>query len=114
MGLGSLGNLGKLMKKVSKLQEEMARIQAEAETKIVEATAGGGAVKVAANGKGALVSVTIQPEAIDPSDPTILEDLIVAAANEALRQAKENVSEEMQQLYKELGLPAVPGLQGLL
>ncbi len=109
-----LANLGKLMKTVSKMQEEMTRIQAEAETRIVEATAGGGVVRVSANGKGELVSLSIQPEVIDPADPALLEDLIVAAANEALRQAREAMSQEMQQLYKDLGLPAAPGLQGLL
>lgn len=108
-----LGNLGKMMKQVQKLQEEMARIQAEAETKTVEATAGGGAVKAVANGKGQLVSVSIQSEAIDPADPALLEDLIVAAANEALRQAKERVQQEMADTYNGLGLPPVPGLQGL-
>jgi DNA-binding YbaB/EbfC family protein len=108
-----LGNLGKLMKTVSKLQEEMARIQAEAATKVVEATAGGGAVTVAANGQGELVSVRLQPEALDSSDPTLVEDLIVAAANEALRQAKESVSREMQQVSRDLGLPDIPGLSGL-
>ncbi|MDI6871420.1 MAG: YbaB/EbfC family nucleoid-associated protein [Bacillota bacterium] len=113
MGLGSLGNLGKLMKQVQKMQEEMARLQTEAEQKVVEATAGGGAVKVTANGKGELVAVAIQPEAIDPADPAFLEDLILAAANEALRQAKESVSQEMARLYKQSGLPAIPGMQGL-
>ena len=109
-----LGNLGKLMKQVQKMQEEMARLQAEAETKVVEATSGGGAVKVSANGKGELVSLSIQPEAIDPADPGMLEDLVLAAANEALRQAKENMSQEMAKLAKDVGLPQVPGLSGLL
>lgn len=108
-----LGNLGKMMKQVQKLQEEMARIQAEAETKTVEATAGGGAVKATANGQGQLVSLAISPEAIDPADPALLEDLIVAAANEALRQAKERVQKEMADAYHSLGLPSVPGLSGL-
>lgn len=113
MGLSGLPNLGKLMKQVQKMQEEMARVQAEAEAKLVEATAGGGAVKVTANGKGELVSVSIQAEAVDPSDPAFLEDLILAAANEALRQAKEVVSQEVAKVTKDLGLPAVPGLPGL-
>ncbi|MGE5507874.1 MAG: YbaB/EbfC family nucleoid-associated protein [Chitinophagales bacterium] len=113
MGIGGLGNLGKLMKQAQKMQEEMARIQAEAENKKVEATAGGGAVKVEANGKGELVSVSIQPDAIDPQDPGLLEDLVLAAANEALRQARETVAQEMQQMAREVGLPNVPGLQGL-
>ncbi len=113
MGLGGLGNLGKLMKQVQRMQEEMARIQAEAETKVVEATAGGGAVKVSANGKGELVSLSIQPDAIDPADPALLEDLVLAAANEALRQAKEMVSQEMSKVTKDLGLPSVPGMPGL-
>jgi DNA-binding YbaB/EbfC family protein len=113
MGIGGLGNLGKLMKQAQKMQEEMARIQAEAENKVVETTAGGGAVTVQANGKGELVSVKFQPDAIDPEDPGLLEDLILAAANEALRQAKEVVSQEMQQMAKDVGLPNVPGLQGL-
>lgn len=113
MGLGGLGNLGKLMKQVQKMQEEMARLQAEAETKVVEATAGGGAVKISANGKGDLVAVTLQPEAIDPEDPAFLEDLILAAANEALRQARDAMSQEMAKVTREAGLPSIPGLSGL-
>lgn len=113
MGLGGLGNLGKLMKQVQKMQEEVARVQAEAENKVVEATAGGGAVKVSANGKGELVAITLEAEAIDPSDPSMLEDLVLAAANEALRQAREAVAAELAQVTKEAGLPQVPGLPGL-
>jgi DNA-binding YbaB/EbfC family protein len=108
-----LGNIQKMMKQVQKMQADLARVQEEAEQKVVEATSGGGAVMVQANGKGELVSVKVEPSAVDPSDVEILEDMIVAAANEALRQAKELVAAEMAKVTQSAGLPNIPGLPGL-
>lgn len=89
------GNMQNLMKQAQKMQKEMEKIQAEAETKTVEASAGGGAVKVVANGKKQLQSITIDPSVIDAEDVEMLQDLILAASNEALRAADEMVTGAM-------------------
>jgi len=87
-------------KKISKLQEEMA-------TRTVEATAGGGMVTVVANGSSELVEVRIDPAVVDPADVTMLQDLVLAAANEAIKKAKDMMSAEMQQIT---GGVSIPGL----
>ncbi|NLY55847.1 MAG: YbaB/EbfC family nucleoid-associated protein [Firmicutes bacterium] len=105
-------NIGKMMKQVQKLQEEMARVQNELKEKTVEGTAGGGVVKVVANGQYELVSVTIDPEVVDPEDVEMLQDLIVAAANDAMRRAHEMATNELAKVTGGLELPAggFPGL----
>lgn len=98
----------KMMKQVQKLQADMMRLQEELGERTVEAAAGGSVVKVVANGKQELISVTINPEAVDPEDVEMLEDLVLAAANEALRLSREMVSTEMGKLTGGMNLP--PGL----
>jgi len=105
-----IGNLGKMMKQVQKMQAELARIQEEAAARTVEATAGGGAVTVEVSGDLEVKGITIKPEAIDPDDPELLEDLVVAAVNEGLRQARDMVKEEMDKVTGGMGLPNIPGL----
>ncbi|HHW47957.1 MAG TPA: YbaB/EbfC family nucleoid-associated protein, partial [Clostridiaceae bacterium] len=83
------GNLNNLMKQAQKMQKDMARLQEELHEKTVEATAGGGAITVVANGKKELQKITIKPEVVDPDDVEMLEDLVLAAVNEALRKADE-------------------------
>ena len=103
----NLKGLGDLMKQAQQMQAEMARLQEEAGARRVEGSAGGGLVTVVANGRGDLVSVRIDPEAA-AEDREMLQDLIVAAANDALRKARDLVSQEMGRMVGGLGLP--PGL----
>jgi nucleoid-associated protein EbfC len=78
-------DMNKMLKEAQRMQEQLARAQEEAASEIVEASAGGGMVAVKANGAGEVVSITIDPKAIDPDDPELLADLVLAAVNEALR-----------------------------
>ncbi|MDD4334269.1 MAG: YbaB/EbfC family nucleoid-associated protein [Desulfotomaculaceae bacterium] len=101
------GNMNKMMKQVQKMQQEMVKLQEELGERRVESTAGGGVVKVIANGKNEVVSIEIKPEAVDPEDVEMLQDLITAAVNEALRQAQEMVSQEMGKLTGGLKIPGM-------
>ena len=105
--------LGDIMKQAQKLQAEMAKVQEEAKSKTVEAAAGGGMVTAVANGAGEIVSIKIDPEVVNPDDVEMLEDLIVAASNEALRRAQEMVQSEMSRLTGGLKLPGMGGLGDL-
>lgn len=102
-GMG--GNMNNMMKQVQKMQKEMAKLQEEVEQRTVEASAGGGAVTVVATGKKEIVSITIKPEVIDPDDVEMLQDLITAAVNEAIRQADEMLGKEMGKITGGLNLP---------
>lgn len=101
------GNMNKMMKQVQKMQQDMMKLQEELAERIVESTAGGGAVKVVANGKNEIISIEIKPEAVDPEDVEMLQDLITAAVNEALRQAQEMVSQEMGKITGGLKIPGM-------
>lgn len=101
-----MGNMQKMMKQVQKMQADMARMQEELASKEIEASAGG-MVTVVANGKQELMSIRIKPEAVDPEDVEMLEDLMLAAVNEALRKSQEMVSEEMNKIT---GGMKIPGL----
>lgn len=101
------GNMGNMMKQVQKMQKKMAETQAELEKKEVEATAGGGAISVRANGKKEILEVNIDKEVVDPDDVEMLQDLIIAATNEALRKADEMVSSEMGKLTGGMNIPGL-------
>lgn len=88
-GMGMPGNMNNLMKQAQRMQRQMEESQKELETKEFTAAAGGGAVKVTVSGKKEIVKVELTPEVVDPEDIEMLQDLIVAAANEAIRQAEE-------------------------
>ncbi len=92
------GNINNLMKQAQKMQKEMEKLQAELEERTVEASAGGGAVTVVVSGKKELKEISIKPEVVDPDDVEMLQDLVLAAVNEALRKADEMVSSEMAKL----------------
>lgn len=96
----------KMLKQVQQLQAKMAKVQAELAQATVEATAGGGAVKAVVNGEQKLVSIAIDPEAAE--DVEMLQDLVVAAVNEASEKAKDLAAQRMQEVTSALGLP--PGL----
>ena len=98
---------GNMMKEAQKLQAQMMAMQEEIGKKKVEATAGGGMVSVAANGKQELLSIKIDPEVINKDDAQMLEDLVLAACNEALRKSRELVQQELGKLT---GGMKIPGL----
>jgi len=102
--------LGDLMRQAQKMQEEMMKAQEEAKKRHVEATAGGGMVTVVANGAGQIVSIKIEKDVVDPEDIDMLQDLILAASNEALRRAQELVSDEMSKLTGGLQIPGMGNL----
>ena len=99
--------MGNMMKQAQKLQAKMLRLQDELAAKTVESAAGGGMVKVVANGKQQIVAIQIEKEVVDPDDVDMLQDLILAAVNDALTQSQEMVSTEMAKLT---GGMSIPGL----
>jgi DNA-binding YbaB/EbfC family protein len=104
-------DMNKLMQQAQQMQEQMAQMQEEAANEVVEASAGGGMVTVKANGAGEVVAITIDPKAIDPDDPEMLADLVLAAVHEALRSANALVESKMQgMLPGGLGGLGLPGL----
>ncbi len=103
-------NLNKLMKQAQKMQEQMARTQAELEEKTVEITAGGGKITVVANGAGDVVSIKIAPEVVDPEDVEMLEDLILSGVQQAIAKGKEMAGSEMSKLTGGLNLPGGLGI----
>jgi nucleoid-associated protein EbfC len=102
---GGMGNMNNMIKQAQKMQKDMMKVQEELELREIEASAGGGAVTVVVTGKKELVSIKIKPEVVDPDDVELLQDLILAAVNEAIRQAEEMVSGEMGKLTGGLGIP---------
>ncbi len=101
------GNMGKMMKQVQKMQQDMVKLQEELASRTVESTAGGGVVRVVVNGKNEIISMEIKPEAVDPEDVEMLQDLIMAAVNEALKKAQEMVAQEMGKLTGGLNIPGL-------
>ena len=101
------GNM-KMLRQLQEMQTKMARIQEERANKEVEAAAGGGVVKVRTNGHQKVLAIDIDPEAVDPADVQLLQDLVLAAVNEALDRSREMAASEMGQLTAGMGLP--PGL----
>lgn len=99
--------MGNLMKQAQQLQGRIAALQEELGGRTVEATAGGGMVKVTVNGKQELVSLTIEKEVIDPEDKEMLEDLVAAAINEGLNRSREMVQTEMAKLTGGLNIPGL-------
>ena len=102
-GGGMPGNMANLMKQAQRMQRQMEEKTKEIEEKEYEGTAGGGAVKVKVSGKKEVLSVKLEEEIVDPEDIEMLEDLIVAATNEALRQMEEDSSKVMESLTGGLG-----------
>ena len=102
-GMGMPGNMNNLMKQAQKMQKQMEETTKELEEQEVTATAGGGAVSVTVSGKKEVISVKLDKEAVDPDDVEMLEDLIVAATNEALREIEELSQESMSKITGGLG-----------
>ena len=102
-----MSSLGKLMKQAARAQQQMEQIQTQLATRTVEATSGGGAVKVVVKCDGTVAAVKIDPQALNPSDAQVLEDMILTATNQALSQAKEIANTEMGKVTAGLNLPGM-------
>jgi len=103
------GDMGSLMKQAKKLQEELGKKQAEIAEMKVEASSGGGMVKATVNGRGELLNLAIEREVVDPDDVEMLVDLVIAAVQEAQRDAQERSEEILGPLTQGMGLPGFPG-----
>lgn len=102
-----MSSIGKLMKQAQRMQQQMGKIQADLAARTVEATSGGGAVKVVAKCDGTLASIKIDPQALNPTDAQLLEDMILGATNQALTQAKEISDAEMGKATAGFNLPGM-------
>jgi len=101
------GNMQQLARQAQKLQQQMTKMQEEIEAREFEATAGGGMCTAVVNGKKELLSLTIKPEAVDPDDIEMLQDLVLAAVNEALRSAGDTMDREMSKMTGGMNLPGL-------
>ena len=101
------GNMQQLARQAQKLQQQMAKVQEELEQREYEASAGGGMVTVKVSGKKELLAIEIKPEAVDPDDVEMLQDLVLAAVNEALRTANDTTEREMGKLTGGLNMPGL-------
>lgn len=106
-GLGGLGNMGQLMRQAMDLKANMERLKEDLAKERVEASAGGGMVTIAMNGKMEVLSVKIDPEIINPAEPEILETLVAAAVNEATRLAQDRVRDKMSEITGGLDIPGL-------
>jgi DNA-binding YbaB/EbfC family protein len=102
-----MSSIGKLMKQAARMQQQMEQIQSQLAARTVEATSGGGAVKVVAKCDGTIASIKIDPQAVNPADAQLLEDMILTAANQALAQAKEISNAEMSKVTAGFSLPGL-------
>ncbi len=101
------GNMGNIMKQAQALQQQMAKIQEEAASKTIDGTAGGGMVTVTVSGAMQIVSVKIDPEVMKSGDVDMLQDLVMAATNDALRKSRDMMADEMKGLTGGLGIPGL-------
>ena len=99
------GNMQQMLKQAQKMQQNITKLQAELEAREYEATSGGGMVYVKANGKKELLELTIKPEAVDPEDVEMLQDMVMAAVNEVLRTVEETANAEMGKITGGMNLP---------
>jgi len=100
-------NINKLMKQAQKMQEQMAQTQAELEKKWVEVSAGGGKVKVTANGAGDVIAIKIDKEIVDPNDVEFLEEIVLSAVKQAVEQGKALAQSEMTKITGGFGVPGL-------
>jgi len=102
-----LANFGNIMKQAKKMQERMARLQQELETKTVDASSGGGMVSVVVNGKFEIISLKIEKDVVSAEDVEMLQDLVMAAVNEGVRKAQEMATAEMSKITGGLNIPGL-------
>ena len=101
------GGMGNIMKQAQMMQKRMAQMQQELEERRIEATSGGGMVKAVVSGKQQMISLTIDPKAVDPEDVEMLQDLVVAAVSEALKLSQKLAEEEMNKVTGGLNIPGL-------
>jgi nucleoid-associated protein EbfC len=99
--------MGNMMKQAQQLQAKMMKLQEEAAAQTIEGSSGGGMVKVVANGRQQIVAIDIEKEVVDPEDVEMLQDLILAAANDALQKSQDMVSEKMSKLTGGMNIPGL-------
>ena len=104
-GMG--GNMNNMMKQMQKMQKKIEEVQAVVDATELEATAGGGAIKVVVNGKKELLDIEIDPSVVDPEDVEMLQDLVIAAVNEGLRKAEDFAANEMKKVTGGLNIPGI-------
>lgn len=104
-GMG--GNMNNMMKQMQKMQKKMEELQAQIDATEIEATAGGGAIKVVVNGKKEVLDIEIDPSVVDPEDVEMLQDLVMAAVNEALRKAEDFSANEMKEVTGGMNIPGL-------
>jgi len=105
-------DMNQIMQQAKQFQQRMANLQAEMAERQITNTVGGGMVSVTVNGKNELLAITIDPEVLTPDDPAMLQDLIIAGVNEAMRQAREIMQTEMQKLTGGMNFPGLSSLFG--
>jgi DNA-binding YbaB/EbfC family protein len=105
--LGGMGNMGNIMKQAQKAMEQMQKVQEELAQTRIEGSAGGGMVRVEANGQGQIETVTIDPQVVDPEDVEMLQDLVVSAVRDAIQKAEQIKEERMKQVTGGMGLPGM-------
>ena len=103
-GMGG-GNMGGMMKQMQKMQKQIEEMQTELEARELEASAGGGAIKVTVNGKKEVLDIVIDQSVVDPEDVEMLQDLVLAAVNEALRMAEDMMTNEMKKVTGGMNIP---------
>lgn len=103
----SIGNMGNIMNQAKKMQERLASVQEEMALKTIDGSAGGGMVTVTANGRQEILSLKIEPEVVNPEDIEMLQDLVQAAVNDALRKSQEMVQQEMSKITGGLKIPGL-------
>jgi len=106
-GMGGGGNMNQMLKQVKKMQEQMMKAQEELASKTVEGTAGGGVVSVVMTGQKTVQSITIKPEAVDPDDVEMLQDLVLTAVNDALAKAEELANQDMGKFTGGMNIPGL-------
>ena len=104
---GGMGNMNNLMKQAQKMQRQMEEMQQDLENKTLEVSAGGGAVKVTVSGDKQIKDLVISPDVVDPDDVEMLQDLIMSAVNEAMRQMEESVSSQMSKITGGMNIPGL-------
>jgi nucleoid-associated protein EbfC len=103
----SIGNMGNIMNQAKKMQERLASVQEEMALKTIDGSAGGGMVTVTANGRQEIIALKIEPEVVNPEDIEMLQDLVQAAVNDALRKSQEMVQQEMSKITGGLKIPGL-------
>jgi DNA-binding YbaB/EbfC family protein len=104
---GGAGNMNSMIKQAKKMQDEMARVQQELQEKSYDITSGGGAVKVTITGKREITAIEIKPDVVDPDDVEMLQDLLVAAVNEAIRKVDDISEQEMSKITQGINIPGL-------